>query len=191
MDETLRALERRFRETGSLADELAWLRERQRAGLVTEDKLQLAAFCGHRASARLLGLDCDGEALCFSCFQDPGLLWRLQAHGGREAVLRATIAAARAVLDVWRGLADESELTLRRHLWWQRNKGARPDSEVPELAGGWERLRRAAEDAIALAEQRVLGREAASGVALRNAIAALDALAGDRTFVLTPVRLAP
>lgn len=43
----LRELERKWRETGSPADEAAYLRERVRAGQLPAQKLAFAAYCGH------------------------------------------------------------------------------------------------------------------------------------------------
>ncbi|MGE0712683.1 MAG: hypothetical protein AB7N76_09135 [Planctomycetota bacterium] len=46
-DERLRALERRFHETGDPADEEGWLRERVRGGELSLDSLRFAAALGH------------------------------------------------------------------------------------------------------------------------------------------------
>lgn len=46
-DAKLRELERRWRETGAVEDEAAWLRERVRVGELTRERLFLAASCGH------------------------------------------------------------------------------------------------------------------------------------------------
>ncbi len=51
-DDTLRALERRFRETESVEDEVAWLASRLRAGEIDSDRLDLAAYCGDEAARR-------------------------------------------------------------------------------------------------------------------------------------------
>jgi hypothetical protein len=56
-DDDLRALERTFRDTGSHLDEVAWLLARVRAGLVPRDRLQLAAWLGHRAAEEVIGDD--------------------------------------------------------------------------------------------------------------------------------------
>lgn len=50
-DQRLRELERRWRETGAVANEAAYLRERVRAGDLTPERLAVAACCGH-AGAR-------------------------------------------------------------------------------------------------------------------------------------------
>lgn len=54
-DEDLRELERRFRETGSVEDEAAWLLGRLRAGDLEEEQLRLAACCSHEPSRIALG----------------------------------------------------------------------------------------------------------------------------------------
>ncbi len=45
-DSKLRELERRWRETGSVEDEAAYLRERVRVGDLTEERLEVAAYWG-------------------------------------------------------------------------------------------------------------------------------------------------
>ena len=45
-DNKLRELERRWKETGSVEDEAAYLLERVRAGELTQERLELAAYCG-------------------------------------------------------------------------------------------------------------------------------------------------
>jgi hypothetical protein len=49
-DRDLRALERRFRETGTVSDEAAWLRGRLRAGELTRQQLELAGWLSHPAA---------------------------------------------------------------------------------------------------------------------------------------------
>jgi hypothetical protein len=49
-DERLRVLERRWKETGSVEDEAAWLRERVRVGDLSENRLEVAAYLGHLAA---------------------------------------------------------------------------------------------------------------------------------------------
>ena len=51
-DSKLRELERRWRETGSVEDEAAYLRERVRVGDLTQERLELAAYCGHEGARR-------------------------------------------------------------------------------------------------------------------------------------------
>lgn len=51
-DQKLRDLERRWHETGSPDDEAAYLVERVRVGDLTQDLLELAAYCGHEGANR-------------------------------------------------------------------------------------------------------------------------------------------
>ena len=53
-DARLRELERRWRESGSTEDEAAYLRERVRVGDLTQERLELAAYCGNAASIAAL-----------------------------------------------------------------------------------------------------------------------------------------
>ncbi|MBL4846152.1 MAG: hypothetical protein JKY65_11545 [Planctomycetes bacterium] len=53
-DADLRELERRWRETGSVEDEAAWLLERVRVGDLERGMLELAAYFGHRAARAVL-----------------------------------------------------------------------------------------------------------------------------------------
>jgi hypothetical protein len=46
-DTKLRDLERRWRETGAVGDEAAYLLERVRVGDLSRQRLELAAYCGH------------------------------------------------------------------------------------------------------------------------------------------------
>jgi hypothetical protein len=55
-DTRLRDLERRWMETGSVQDEAVFLLERVRVGDLTRVRLELAAYCGHEAASRALGL---------------------------------------------------------------------------------------------------------------------------------------
>lgn len=90
-DARLRDAERRWRETGALADEAAWLRERVRAGALDDERLRLAAYVGH-AAARL--------ALATPVLSSPYVqawIYGLQPWGV-EPAQRAAVAAARRAL---------------------------------------------------------------------------------------------
>jgi hypothetical protein len=54
-DARLRELERKWKETGAVGDEAAYLLERMRVGDVTRDRLEFAAYCGHEAARRVVG----------------------------------------------------------------------------------------------------------------------------------------
>lgn len=88
-DARLRDLERRSRETGSVEDEAAYLLERVRAGTLTRERLELAAYCGHDGARRALG---DTKATRIGVKR-----WAVGLRRwGREASTRGAIAAARA-----------------------------------------------------------------------------------------------
>lgn len=54
--EKLQELERRFRESKQVGDEVAWLRERVTLGDLTQERLELAAYCAHPAAERACGI---------------------------------------------------------------------------------------------------------------------------------------
>lgn len=56
-DPTLRKLERRWRETGAVNDQAAWLRARCRAMTLTVERLRWAAACEHEAARQALRRD--------------------------------------------------------------------------------------------------------------------------------------
>jgi hypothetical protein len=55
-DARLRELERRWRETGTVEDEAAWLRARVQAGELEQSKLELAGLCGCKAACLAIGV---------------------------------------------------------------------------------------------------------------------------------------
>ncbi|MCO5166705.1 MAG: hypothetical protein M9894_10105 [Planctomycetes bacterium] len=82
-DARLRHLERTCRDSGSVADEAAWLRERVRLGRLDPERLALAATLGHEASIAVLG--------------EPPPRFRPDpffARFGREALVRVALAIA-------------------------------------------------------------------------------------------------
>lgn len=89
-DARLRALERRWRETGADADEAAWLKARLQAGELTRDGLGVAAALGHAAAAQALG---EPPAAPPAALMD--LLSALREWP--EAFVRAVVALAHAV----------------------------------------------------------------------------------------------
>jgi hypothetical protein len=54
-DTKLRDLERRWKETGTVDDETAYLLERVRVGDLRRERLELAAYCGHEAASAAIG----------------------------------------------------------------------------------------------------------------------------------------
>jgi len=100
-DSRARALERRWKETGALEDEVAYLRERVRAGLLSQERLELLAYCGQPAARAAL----DNET--WETTDDP-FQWtsNLLARWGQIASVRAAVAAARAAIRVWQTEQD-------------------------------------------------------------------------------------
>lgn len=102
-DARLRELERRWRETGERADEVALLAERVRAGHLERRDLALAAHLGHAAAAELVDLAPTPpltRARLYRYLQGwergpPEWLVRLQTLGGDDAVRRLAVAVVR------------------------------------------------------------------------------------------------
>ncbi len=103
-DARLRELERRWRETGAVADLAALLVEQVRVGGRSSGRLEVAASLGHAAAACALGRAGAAVASLVELLSRP-----LPA---REVALRAAVAAARAVVDharhdEWEPFEDE------------------------------------------------------------------------------------
>jgi len=84
-DERLRELEQRFRQSGELEDEAAWLVERIRVGGLSRAQLNLAASLGYPAARVALGRPAEHD-----------LGRALEAMRGAERQLRARVALALA-----------------------------------------------------------------------------------------------
>lgn len=93
-DERVRALERRWRETGAAEDEAAWLAERARLGELARDALELAALAGHAAARLVLG------ARAIDTPRDDEAWVAAIAERSEPAVVRIARAAVGHVLDV-------------------------------------------------------------------------------------------
>lgn len=100
-DSRLRALERRWKETGTVQDEAAYLVERVRVGDLERSKLELAAVCRHEAAVSVCP-----EVRSVELRQGPAVDWTLlerseeigwfrevQRLGGGDALIRAVAAA--------------------------------------------------------------------------------------------------
>ena len=135
-DEELRELERRFRETGSVEDHVAYLKGRLRAGAVTPERLACAAFLGDAAAQQAV------EARAPEPWElSDRDIWIARIKPvGKEALVRAVIAVSRRALAVWERGPDDR----------------RPRAAV-EAAEAWvrsptEELRKAADAAYADAD---------------------------------------
>lgn len=110
-DAKLRELERRWRETGAVDDEAAYLLERVRVGDLTPERVELAAYCGN-AGARATLAPAAPAVFCVlpSSTTDEwdyearesfrSFLTRVAGFGG-EAFLHAALAAGWFVLPVF------------------------------------------------------------------------------------------
>ncbi len=109
-DERLRALERRWRETGAEEDEVALLAERLRAGRLDPARARLAVLLGCSRTARALGST-----------EPPPSAAVLAGHLGASGAVtlgRAVVAVARATSGAWRddGAPPEAPARFERAL---------------------------------------------------------------------------
>ena len=111
-DSRLQQLKRAWEASGSVEDETAYLRERGRAGDLTEERVELAAYCGHTASR--LYLSVKGGAPDRSAREIRSRLIRL---GGKPLAMRALLAMAWRdwANPRWVELREEDEALLERH----------------------------------------------------------------------------
>ncbi len=100
-DEKLRELERRWKESGSVEDESAWLRERVRVGDLAPSKLQLVAELGDPAAQHALGHASVGLA---------GEEFNGLASWEKEFMIRAGVAALWVGLSVWEVYREDDGL---------------------------------------------------------------------------------
>jgi len=119
-DARRRALERRFQDSGAVADAAALLRERVRAGELSEARARLAAALGEPAAREL-----EPDA------RDPAAAL---ADADREAQLRGLVA-----------VAHRERVALRRRAPAPHTRRAREDAYEAELAPAAERALRAVE----------------------------------------------
>ena len=131
-DGDLRVLERTWRESGSEADEAAFLGARVRAGVLELVALERAEILGHRAASLALGALVGrphragkrgdrGKRKTRRPTSTPaeqdhhgGVFWVIGLEGwGREACVRAAVALARLALPVLAALPHEARLALR------------------------------------------------------------------------------
>jgi hypothetical protein len=121
-DRRVRELERRFRETHSVEDEAAWLRELIRIGELSDDGVELLVYVNQPAAllVRDLAPDCRRVGIEDTAEWLKGLnLW------GKEASLRAAIAIGRIICGGERSGAARALAFAERRL-------ADPEAEVDE-----------------------------------------------------------
>jgi hypothetical protein len=103
-DDQLPALERRFRETGAVDDEAAWIAARVRAGRLAPARVTVAALCGHEA-ARLADIErtsktVDEAAALFGV--EPATLRRWVRRGCPSTGAGGTLALDIVSVSRWR-----------------------------------------------------------------------------------------
>jgi hypothetical protein len=96
LDSHLRDLERRLLQSGSPDDEAAYLLERVRVGDLAQQRLELAAHCGHPGARLAFGQHAPDDP------QNPERLIELLCALGTEACVRASMALCRRGLQAWR-----------------------------------------------------------------------------------------
>jgi len=124
-DSKWRELERRWRTSGSVDDEAAWLREGLRAGALSERRIATAAHLGSEAAGLALGPSAPSPPE----FAERRLLW-LRTPGfpsaeawcatlepfGWEAAYRIAVAIARFTIPTWERASNEPDCWLRTSL---------------------------------------------------------------------------
>lgn len=108
-DARVRELERRWRETGAVDDEAAFLMERVRVGDLPKEGLELAAYCGHEASQAVTSSRGPSEDTSSRPSWLEEMVRGLQTWG-KTAWVRAAIAASHCALtDSWADNYAEEE----------------------------------------------------------------------------------
>lgn len=101
-DERLRELERKWKESGSVEDEAAYLVERLRVGGLSQEALDLTVFMNHPASRIAVG----NPILTAPRGRSPLEWGEMVVNAGKETVIRVMIAAIRQTIPVWKELPD-------------------------------------------------------------------------------------
>ena len=117
-DQKLRELERRWRESGSVEDEAAYLRERVRVGDLTQERLELAAYCGHEGALRVTQLS--------PCQPSPEALTERATAVGKRVVALIALTVADLVLEK-SGEEDDARAGLL--IGWEYLRGGSKDCE--------------------------------------------------------------
>lgn len=103
-DQLLPKLERTWRESGSLADEVTYLRERVRTGHSIDSRVHLASYLGHRASQVLVGRIKPPRRLLHGA--DP--YFETLTEWDEEVRDRSNCALAYGLLGLWENLYPEA-----------------------------------------------------------------------------------
>lgn len=125
-DAKLRELERRWRETRSVEDEAAYLHEQVRAGVLSPERLELAALCGHAACLSVIQ---SSEP----AFQGPLSDWtrRIERFGKAPCVACAVLAASCVLgqFSRWRPSDRRPIEAVGRARLWLSEDPSRPETE--------------------------------------------------------------
>lgn len=151
-DDRLRELERAWRTSGALDDEVAWLRERQRAGDLDAPRVRLAAWLGHPAAVQLAPDAGFGPPRAGA--SGAALFWRGVTAHGEEAAVRALVAEGRRAIGAVRAALDPAApptraLSRLRALLAEPGPGVAPAER--EAAGWWRAATHAVESATSWA----------------------------------------
>lgn len=111
-DAKLRELEKRWKETGSVEDEAAYLLERIRIGDLLQEKLELAAYLGHEGASAASGQS-------RGMFRDREWGEKLAKLGGAGACSRAILALRRAHIPLSDLDPEEREVALHALLGFE------------------------------------------------------------------------
>ena len=137
-DARLRELERRWRESGSVEDEAAYLRERVRVGDLRQDRLELAAYCGHEAAARISGAMGPKDLVDW--------VRGLRAFG-RETWVSSIHASLMARVSSWNDSPGRRAL-IDRLTQWPLQKSSLSADDHPKWSAEWEGVTRHEYEAV-------------------------------------------
>jgi hypothetical protein len=131
-DERWRALERRWQQTGAVADEAALLAERVRAGDLSEARVRLVAWLGHEAAGP--GFDTSALVDAAALRGAERAFWRGVVGFGPETAVRAALALARRsrrqIDEVLQGITAKGRRPTESVLAWGRAASQCVDSAV-------------------------------------------------------------
>jgi len=161
-DERLRQLERRWRASGSVHDESGYLLERVRAGDLSRERLELAAYCGHQGARAASAGDAPAAP------QGLGDWGRGLEPWGKEPCVRAALSAGWAQSQA-KEYSVDAVRALRRALAWIRCPCQRHRALAREAAGRSSKIRSATEAALAAAAADAEGAASKASKALARA----------------------
>lgn len=113
-DRRLREAARRWRESGDSEDEARLLREQRRVGQLTQERIEIAAYCGN-VGAQLCGGGPQARVSGGDAFMDfaTGITHRWDFSVG----LRGSVIAASALIDTWEYETHYVDCHICRGIW--------------------------------------------------------------------------